>query len=67
MGSGNLLVQGVGGWMREKLGTWNQSDDNTLEVLFASMGLDGGSPDGDDDAEESWPLDGGVKALGRSP
>jgi len=31
------------------------------------MGLDGGSPDGEDDAEEAWPLDGGVKELGRSP
>jgi peroxin-3 len=67
MGSGNLLLRGVGGWMREKLGTRNQSDDNALEELFASMGLDGGSLDGDDDAEEAWPLDRKVKGLGRSP
>jgi len=67
MGLGNLLVRGVGGWMREKLGTENQSDDKALEELFASMGLDGGSPDGDDDAQEAWPLDGKIKGLGRSP
>ena len=67
MGLGNLLLRGVGGWMREKLGTENQSDDNALEELFTSMALDGGSLDGDDDAEEAWPLDGKVKALGRGP
>jgi hypothetical protein len=44
-----------------------QNDDNALEELFASIGLDGGSLDGDDEAEEAWPLDGKVKALGRSP
>ena len=53
--------------MREKLGTWNQSDDNAFEELFASMGLNGGFPDGYDDAEEAWSLDEKVKALGRSP
>jgi hypothetical protein len=52
--------------MREKLGTGNQNDDNALEELFASIGLDGGSPDGDDNADEAWPLDGKVKTLGRS-
>ncbi|KIM36269.1 hypothetical protein M413DRAFT_449317 [Hebeloma cylindrosporum] len=68
MGLGNLLLRGVGGWMREKLGTSNPSDDNALEELFAGMGLDGGfSPDDDDDAEESWPKDGKFKGLGRSP
>ena len=53
--------------MREKLGTENQSDDKALEELFASMGLDGGSPDGDDDVEKAWPLDGKAEALARSP
>jgi hypothetical protein len=53
MGFGNFLLQGVGRWMREKLGTRKQSDDNALEELFTSMGLDGGSPDGGDDAEEA--------------
>lgn len=53
--------------MREKLGTGNQTDDNALEELFAGMGLDGGSLDGDDDAEESWSMDGKGKGLGRSP
>jgi len=67
MGLGNLLLRGVGRWMREKLGTEDQSDDKALEELFASMGLDGGSPDGDDDVEKMWPLDGKVKALARSP
>ena len=41
-GLGNLLLRGVGGWMREKLGMGNQSGDNALEELFAGMGLDGG-------------------------
>ena len=67
MGLGNLLLRGVGGWVREKFGTGNQSDDNALEELFTNMGLDGGSPDGDDEAEEAWPLDGKAKTLGRSP
>ena len=67
MGLGNLLLRGVGGWMREKLGTENQSDDNALEELFAGMGLDGSFPDDDDDAEESWSMSGMGKGLGRNP
>jgi len=48
--------------MRDKLGTKNQSDDKALEELFASMGS---SPAGDDDVEESWPLDGKIETFGR--
>ena len=67
MGLGDLLLRDVGGWMREKLETENQSDDKAFEELFASMGLDGGYLDGDDNAEKAWSLDGKVKRLGRSP
>jgi len=57
IGLGNLLMRGVGGWIGEKLGRGNQSDDNVLDDLFASMGLHGYVPfDENDDVEEAWSM-----------
>ena len=39
----------------------------TLWKSYLLAWVDGGSPDGDDEAEEAWPLAGKGKTLGRSP
>jgi peroxin-3 len=68
VGLANLLLRGVGGWIGEKLGKVNQTDDNALDELFASMGLDGYFPfDENDDVEEAWPMNENGTGSVRSP